>query len=81
MKKAIMKFRGTFLLLMLGLLTGVQAIAKGKDVYDPYTGTSEPKNANILYNGAVPYIVFGVVILFLGYVGYRYWHDNRSANS
>lgn len=33
-----------------------------------------------MYNGPLPYIVFGVVIALILYVGYRYLHDGSSLN-
>ncbi len=45
------------------------------------SGTCMAASASLLrvsspYNGPLPYIVFGVIIALMIYVGYRYIHDN-----
>lgn len=72
MKRKIKVLVNSFLFVLLAMLSSVYSFAESDDIYDH---TSSGHAANI-YNGLVPYIVFGAVVLFLGYIGYRYWHDN-----
>ena len=39
-----------------------------------------PKRVINIYSDFVPYVLFGIIFLGMGYIAYRYWSDNRPAH-
>lgn len=77
MKNSIKNFRNKFTLLFFALLSGIASFAQDDQsgsIYD----VKQSRHHLEMYSGFFPYVVFGVVIVFLGYVSYRYWRDNRT---
>lgn len=67
-----------FPFLILGMMISIYAFAQTDTLPDSAYNIKNPKHVFSLYNGAFPFIVFGVVIVLILYVSYRYWHDNAS---
>jgi hypothetical protein len=77
MKKTMACFRNRFLLLALALLPAIYSFAQDDQsgsIYD----VKQSRHHLEMYSGFFPYVVFGVVVALLGYVSYRYWHDNQT---
>jgi hypothetical protein len=72
MKKVLKSIRNRSILLVLAILSTIHSFAQSASDGE----VRMPKHFVGLYSGFLPYVVFGVVILFLGYIGYRYWRDN-----
>ena len=75
MKKVLTCIINKFVFLSLAMIYAVGSFAQDdqfRSVYD----VPQSKNHVELYSGYFPVMVFGVVIVFLGYLGYRYWRDN-----
>ena len=75
MKKVLMSIRNRFALLFLTMLAAITTFAQDDgSIYD----VKAPKHVFNVYSKGFPILLFGVVILFLGYISYRYWKDNRA---
>jgi hypothetical protein len=76
MKKTWNVIRSKFALLTLLMLATFSSFAQdgSGSVYDVKQFS---KHHVELYSGFLPYVVFGVVLVILGYVSYRYWRDNQ----
>ena len=78
MKKMITNTRKALAVLLVIMLPGY-CMAQATDTLPESAYTFQPpKHIINLYNGPLPYIVFGVVIALLAYGCYRYWRDNVS---
>lgn len=79
MKRIIIDLRYKLGLFLLTILTGGYAIA-GTTTTDTLSESdynyTPSTNTVTMYNSPIPFIVLGVVILGMIYVGYRYWRDN-----
>ena len=77
MKKATKIISVRLTVLFLALFSTITALAQDAgSIYD-YRTTGRPQGFNE-FTGPFPYVVFGVVITLLGYMGYRYWKDEMS---
>ena len=64
-------------LLLTFVLTGGYTFAQQADTLSESAYQYTPSKQGIsLYTGILPVIVFGVLVLLMAYVGYRYWHDH-----
>ena len=45
---------------------------------DPAVAGIQGRHINNFYGGPFPYIILGIVMLFLAYVGYRYYADHSA---
>ncbi len=73
MKKMIKNARRICLLLLTILLTGGYAIANEYTI--PHS--LHPLILS-MYTSPFRYVPFGILIVAMIYVGYRYWHDNKA---
>jgi hypothetical protein len=76
MKKSIRKIINAAILFWAAMLGSIYSFAQvasdePTSIYDDKSG-----GKSVMYNGILPYVIFGAVIVLLGYLGYRYWHDN-----
>lgn len=79
MKKLQSSVRNTFMLVCLTIFSTLSAIAQdgSGSIYD----VEDKKVVFNVYSKSFPIIVFGVVAIILGYLGYRYWKDNMADDS
>ena len=77
MKKAIKFLSYRFGLLCSFMLAATYSFAADDANRSVYDVTTTPRHHIEMYSGFFPYLIFGVVIVFLGYVSYRYWKDNQ----
>lgn len=76
MKQVLKSISSRFALLCLAMFSAISTFAQEEasgSIYD----VKESKHVFNAYSKSFPYLAFGVVILFLGYAGYRYWKDNQ----
>ena len=80
MKNIINKLRYKFSFLLFLILSGIYAYAQ--DNTDTLTSADYhvqvPKHMDPIYNGPLRYIIFGVVLVLILYVSYRYYSDNKA---
>ncbi len=79
MKKVQEFFSNKFALLCLAVFSAFTTLAQEEgsgSIYD----VRESRHVFNANSKAFPILMFGVVIIFLGYVGYRYWKDNLADN-
>jgi hypothetical protein len=62
-------------LILIPLYSFAQAPDEGTD---PAVAGIQGRHINNFYSGPIPYIILGVVMLFLAYVGYRYYSDHSA---
>ncbi len=77
MKKILNSIRNKFAFFCVAMLSAVYSFAQDAadqsgSIYD----VKPAKHVFNVYSMSFEYILFGVVVIFLGYVGYRYMHDH-----
>ena len=81
MKRIIPSLRDKIAAVLLILLTAGHTFAQDANdtvVSESSFQTTHSKFSTNLYDGTIPHIALGVVFMLILYVGYRYWHDNRT---
>ncbi len=76
MKRIMIDLRHKMALLLLMMITG--GVAAAQNTGDNLSDYAQPpKTFWSMYDSPLPYIIYGVIMLGMAYVLYRFWHDNR----